>query len=76
MREAFDAAPRDMVLSLCQYGMGDVWTWGGAPPVAGNLWRTTGDINDSWGSLSAIGFRQNGHEQFAGPGHLERPGIC
>jgi alpha-galactosidase len=34
--------PRDMVLNLCQYGMGDVSTWGAA--VGGHSWRTTGDL--------------------------------
>ncbi|MBK8557807.1 MAG: putative Ig domain-containing protein [Lewinellaceae bacterium] len=47
---------RDIVYSLCQYGMGKVWEWGGK--VGGNLWRTTGDIEDSWESLRAIGFSQ------------------
>jgi alpha-galactosidase len=28
MRAALDKAPRDIVYSLCQYGMGDVWNWG------------------------------------------------
>jgi len=29
----------------------------------------TGDITDTWVSMSAIGFQQTGHEKFAGPGH-------
>lgn len=73
MREALDAVDRDIVYSLCQYGMGDVWTWG--TEVGGNLWRTTGDINDSWTSLSEIGFSQNGHEKYAGPGHWNDPDM-
>ncbi|HWI59043.1 MAG TPA: NPCBM/NEW2 domain-containing protein, partial [Bacillota bacterium] len=28
MRTALDKAPRDIVYSLCQYGMGNVWEWG------------------------------------------------
>ena len=39
------AEPRDMLFSLCQYGRGDVWTWG--REVGGQLWRTTGDL--AWG---------------------------
>ena len=34
--------PRDMVLNLCQYGMGEVSNWGAA--VGGHSWRTTGDL--------------------------------
>ena len=44
MRAALDKAPRDIVYSLCQYGMGNVWEWGAE--VGGNCWRTTGDITD------------------------------
>jgi alpha-galactosidase len=57
---------RDIVFSLCQYGEGDVWEWGN--DVGGHLWRMTGDITDSWPSMTGIGFRQTGREQYAGPG--------
>lgn len=67
MRGILDKLDRDIVFSLCQYGWGKVWEWGDA--VGGNLWRVTGDISDTWPSMSAIGFQQTGHEQFAGPGH-------
>ena len=67
MRAALDSLDRDFILSLCQYGWGNVWTWGA--DVGGNLWRVTGDITDSWLSMSGIGFAQTGHEQYAGPGH-------
>jgi alpha-galactosidase len=73
MRAALDKAPRDIVFSLCQYGMGDVWKWGA--DVGGNCWRTTGDINDSWSSMAGIGFAQDGHEKHAGPGHWNDPDM-
>lgn len=73
MRDALDNCGRDVVFSFCQYGMGDVWEWG--EKIGGNCWRTTGDINDSWGSLSNIAFNQNGHEKFAGPGHWNDPDM-
>ncbi len=72
MRAALDKVPRDIVFSLCQYGMGNVWEWGAQ--VGGNCWRTTGDISDTWSSMAGIGFAQAGHEKFARPGPLERPG--
>ena len=53
--------------------MGDVWEWGAE--VGGNCWRTTGDINDTWGSMAGIGFGQNGHEKYAGPGHWNDPDM-
>jgi alpha-galactosidase len=67
MRQMLDNADRDFVYSLCQYGWGSVWEWG--DQVGGNLWRVTGDITDSWSSMSGIGFAQTGHEKYAGPGH-------
>jgi alpha-galactosidase len=73
MRAALDKAPRDIVYSLCQYGMGDVWKWGAE--VGGNAWRTTGDITDSWESMEGIGFSQQGKEAFAGPGRWNDPDM-
>ncbi|HEX3800819.1 MAG TPA: NPCBM/NEW2 domain-containing protein [Verrucomicrobiae bacterium] len=73
MRTALDSVNRDIVFSLCQYGMGDVWKWGAQ--VGGNCWRTTGDISDSWGSMANIGFNQNGHGDYAGPGHWNDPDM-
>ena len=46
MGDALRASKRPIVYSLCQYGRFDVWKWG--EDVGGNLWRTTGDIRDSW----------------------------
>ncbi len=73
MRKALDKLDRDILYSLCQYGMGNVWEWGAE--VGGNCWRTTGDIFDTWMSMSKIGFGQNGHEKYAGPGHWNDPDM-
>lgn len=72
-RTCLDIASRDIVYSLCQYGQGDVWTWGA--DVGGNLWRTTGDMGVSWNAVAAIGFGQNGRERYAGPGHWNDPDM-
>jgi alpha-galactosidase len=53
--------------------MGDVWTWG--PKVSANLWRTTGDIQDNWKSMSDIGFSQSRLAPYAGPGHWNDPDM-
>ena len=73
LRAALDKVPRDIVFSLCQYGMGNVWEWGAQ--VGGNCWRTTGDITDSWSSMAGIGFGQAGHEKLTGPGHWNDPDM-
>ncbi len=73
MRDALNKINRDIVYSLCQYGMGNVWEWGAK--VGGNCWRTTGDITDTWQSMSDIAFNQNGHEKYAGHGHWNDPDM-
>jgi alpha-galactosidase len=73
MRSVLNKVNRDIVFSLCQYGMGNVWEWGGK--VGGNCWRTTGDIEDTWESMSGIGFNQGGHENYAKPGNWNDPDM-
>jgi alpha-galactosidase len=74
MGNALKATGRPIVYSLCQYGLNYVWKWG--PSVGGNLWRTTGDIQDSWRSMSEIGFdKQAGLEKYSGPGHWNDPDM-
>ncbi len=73
MGDALLAARRPIVYSLCQYGRLDVWKWGA--DVGGNLWRTTGDIRDSWDSMSRIGFGQSDLAQWAQSGHWNDPDM-
>lgn len=73
MGAALSQSPRDLVYSVCQYGRAGVQEW--APEVGGHLWRTTGDIRDSWESISRIGFSQDGLEKWAGPGHWNDPDM-
>jgi len=64
---------RPIVYGLCQYGLADVWKWGAH--AGGNLWRTTGDIGDSWESMAEIGFGQDERASWAGPGHWNDPDM-
>jgi len=76
MGEAIERCGRAMVFSLCGYGngrIGAIWTWG--PSVAGNLWRTTGDIRDEWKRMSENGFEQGLFTAYAGPGHWNDPDL-
>lgn len=72
MKHALDKQARDIVHSLCQYGMGEVWKWGAE---MGQLWRTTGDITDTWNSMYSIGFAQHDNTEFAGPGSWNDPDM-
>jgi len=73
MHNALVATGRPIVLSLCQYGWQDVWKWG--PSVGGNLWRTTGDIEDNYERMANIGFGQLNLAKYAGPGHWNDPDM-
>jgi alpha-galactosidase len=73
MRDALRGTGRPIVYSLCQYGDDAVWEWGTS--VGGNLWRTTGDINDHYARMEEIGFGQAGLARFAGPGHWNDPDM-
>ncbi|MGB9864329.1 MAG: NPCBM/NEW2 domain-containing protein [Candidatus Saccharicenans sp.] len=71
--DAIKRAPRDIVFSICNWGVEKPWEWGES--VGGNLWRTTGDITDSWASMAGIGFGQAGLAKYAGPGHWNDPDM-
>ena len=73
MQDALQKQNRDIVYSLCQYGMKNVWEWG--ETVNGNCWRTTGDITDTWESLSNIGFKQVKQNTYAKPGRWNDPDM-
>lgn len=67
------AQPRDIVYSLCQYGMSDVWKWGNS--VAGQSWRTTNDITDTWTSVKNIALAQDQSAAWAKPGSWNDPDM-
>src|ERR1700760_2060626 len=73
MHKALLATGHPIYFSLCQYGWDSVWKWG--PTVGGNSWRTTDDIEDSYMSMSNIGFAQAGLSKYAGPGHWNDPDM-
>jgi alpha-galactosidase len=73
MQASLGKVNRDIMYSLCQYGWGNVWEWGAE--VNGNSWRTTGDIQDTWQSMSTIGFNQGPAALHAQPGHFNDPDM-
>lgn len=74
MWDILHSLDRDIVLNLCQYGMGNVWEWGGE---VGNSWRTTGDLGLATGSnmpgFYNIGISNAQHWNFARPGAWNDP---
>ncbi len=66
---------RDVVFNLCQYGMSDVWKWGGE--VGGHSWRTTGDLglekSTNLPGFYSIAFKNAKLTEYAGPGRWNDP---
>jgi alpha-galactosidase len=74
------------VLSICEWGTAKPWLWG--KEVGGNLWRTTGDIQDRWagrrewkpgdccsnGALDIVDLEADLYS-YAGPGHWNDPDM-
>jgi len=75
MGDILKRSERDILLNLCQYGMADVWTWGGE--VGGHCWRTTGDLGLAGGDLLPgfyrIGMSNAQHWEYAKPGRWNDP---
>ena len=72
IRKALDESGRDIVLSLSNAA-----PYEHVEELSGlaNLWRTTGDIEDHWGSVSGIGFSQERWQKYMRPGHWNDPDI-
>ncbi len=74
MGQALRATGRPILFSICEWGTHKPWEWGAS--TGGHMWRTTGDINDSWESILRIGFEQQvGLEAYAGPGRWNDPDM-
>lgn len=88
MRDALYAAGRPVVLSICEWGQNKPWEWGAD---VGHLWRTTGDIYDSYDGRKGweSGWKRlldlqhtlvdsvgaDGLAKFSGPGHWNDPDM-
>ena len=70
--DALVATGRPIVLSICEWGSNRPWEWG---PGIGHLWRTTGDIDDSWASMLVNADLSSLHQAVAGPGGWNDPDM-
>jgi len=74
MRDALAATGRPIVFSMCNGWDSSVQPQTWAAPVS-NLWRTTGDISDSFGSMVSNFTQTVGLYPFAGPGAWNDPDM-
>lgn len=65
MRDALLATDRDILYSLCQWGVDSVWEWGAS---VGNSWRVGGDITNNWNSVANIAASNAGIASYSAPG--------
>ena len=72
MRDALRATGRPIVFSMCEWGRNKPWEWARG---VGHLWRTTGDIRDTWDSFVRLLDLQAGLEKYAGPGGWNDPDM-
>jgi len=73
MGEALRNSGRAIVYSVCNWGQEDPWIF--AQQVGGVAWRTTGDINDSWGTMTSLLDQQAGLELFSRKGFYNDPDM-
>ena len=76
MADALRQSGREIVFSMCEWGTAQPWLWA---QNIGNLWRTTGDISDDFGTKKKAHDWEHPMLQlldwneplwpFAGPGH-------
>ena len=74
MQKYLRQQPRDIFYSLGPLGGTQVYLWG--VYCDGNSWRTAGDINDTWKSISNVGFREQlGKSKYSSIGHWNDPDM-
>ncbi|MEX2428806.1 MAG: glycoside hydrolase family 27 protein [Bacteroidales bacterium] len=80
MSKALRACGRPIVLSICEWGTNQPWTW---PDNIGHLYRTTGDIRDCFdctlepnfsGTMQIVDLNEN-LWKYAKPGHWNDPDM-
>ncbi|XP_022777364.1 alpha-galactosidase-like [Durio zibethinus] len=72
MSRALRKAGRQILYALCEWGQEDPAKWAGS---YGHAWRTTGDINDTWASITSIADANNIWGGYAGPGRWNDPDM-
>eukprot|EP00823_Brevimastigomonas_motovehiculus_P007914 TRINITY_DN70_c0_g1_i1.p1 TRINITY_DN70_c0_g1~~TRINITY_DN70_c0_g1_i1.p1 ORF type:complete len:524 (-),score=120.74 TRINITY_DN70_c0_g1_i1:421-1992(-) len=72
MRDALNKTGRPIFFSMCEWGVDDPAKWSMA---VGNSWRTTGDISDSFSSMTTIIDKNDVWAAYAGPGGWNDPDM-
>jgi alpha-galactosidase len=71
MGDLLNQQKRDILLNLCQYGMGNVWEWGAE--VGGQSWRTSGDLGFELNNIFNVALKNAEHREWSKPGSWNDP---
>ncbi len=63
---------KKILYSICEWGWNKPWKWGGK---AGNIWRTTPDIQPNWASVMGIYEFNVRLDKYARPGSFNDPDM-
>jgi len=72
MSNALQTYGNNIFFSLCEWGENDPATWARS---IGNSWRTTGDIQDNWNSMTSRADENDRWASYAGPGGWNDPDM-
>ncbi|XP_028072884.1 alpha-galactosidase-like [Camellia sinensis] len=72
MSKALLKTGRPIFFSLCEWGQENPATWAAS---IGNSWRTTGDIKDTWKSMTSRADENDVWASYAGPGGWNDPDM-
>merc|ERR1711971_812271 len=72
MHDALNNTGHPILFSMCEWGVKSPATWASE---IGNSWRTTGDIQPNWKSVTSILDQNNRWYQYAGPGKWNDPDM-
>lgn len=66
MGAALAGCGRDILFSACSWGREETFKW--IKSTGASMWRSTGDINDSWGSIKDLALQQMELQPYNGLG--------
>ncbi|CAD5164115.1 unnamed protein product [Musa acuminata subsp. malaccensis] len=72
MSDTLQKCGRKIFFSLCEWGQDNPATWASS---LGNSWRTTGDIEDNWNSMTSIADENDKWASYAGLGGWNDPDM-
>ncbi|KAJ3690206.1 hypothetical protein LUZ61_019370 [Rhynchospora tenuis] len=72
MTNALQTYGKSIFFSLCEWGQDNPATWAAS---MGNSWRTTGDIQDNWNSMTSRADENDRWASYAGPGGWNDPDM-